>query len=54
MFRTETFSWQIFPLMNMKCPSKCFVIFCRKSTLLDIRMATPACFLGPFAWKTFF
>ena len=22
--------------------------------LLDIRMATPACFLGPFAWKNFF
>ena len=22
-----------------------------KSILLDIRMATPVCFLGPFAWK---
>ena len=27
--------------------------FSLKSILLDIRMATPACFLGPFAWKTF-
>ena len=25
-----------------------------KSILLDIRMATPACFLGLFSWKTFF
>ena len=27
--------------------------FSLKSILLEIRMATPACFLGPFAWKTF-
>ena len=27
--------------------------FSLKSILLDIRMATPTCFLGPFAWKIF-
>ena len=38
----------------MKCPSLSLLIdFSLKSTLLDIRMATPARFLGPFAWKTF-
>ena len=31
-----------------------FVYFGWKSTLLSIRMAIPACFLGPFAWRTFF
>jgi hypothetical protein len=25
-----------------------------KLILLDIRMAIPACFLGPFAWKIIF
>ena len=55
MFRIETFSWWIFPLMNMKCPSSsCLITFGWKSILLDIRMATPACFLGPFAYKSFF
>ena len=40
--------------MSMKCPSLSLLIdFSLKSILLDIRMATPACFLGPFAWKTF-
>ena len=40
--------------MSMKCPSPSLLIdFSLKSILLDIRMATPACFLGPFAWKTF-
>ena len=40
--------------MSMKCPFLSLLIdFSLKSTLLDIRMATPACFLGPFAWKTF-
>ena len=40
--------------MSIKCPSPSLLIdFSLKSVLLDIRMATPACFLGPFAWKTF-
>ena len=40
--------------MSMKCPSPSLLIdYSLKSILLDIRMATPACFLGPFAWKTF-
>ena len=40
--------------MDMKCPSPSLLIdFSLKSILLDIRMATPACFLCPFAWKTF-
>ena len=40
--------------MSMKCPSPSLLIdFSLKSILLDIRMATPPCFLGPFAWKTF-
>ena len=40
--------------MSMKCPSPSLLIdFSLKSILLDIRMATPTCFLGPFAWKTF-
>ena len=40
--------------MSIKCPSPSLLIdFSLKSVLLDIRMATPACFLGPFAWKNF-
>jgi hypothetical protein len=31
-----------------------FVYFGCKSIFLAIRMAVPACFLGPFAWRTFF
>ena len=39
--------------MSIKCPSPSLLIdFSLKSVLLDIRMATPTCFLGPFAWKT--
>ena len=38
--------------MSMMCPSSSLLItFCWKSILLAIRMTTPACFLGPFAWK---
>jgi hypothetical protein len=39
----------------MKFPSLSFLItlIC-KSILFDIRMATPACFFGPFAWKIVF
>ena len=41
--------------MSMKCPSPSLLIdFSLKSILLDIRTAIPCCFLGPFAWKTFF
>ena len=40
--------------MRMKCPSSYLLIdFNLKSILLDIRIATPACFLGPFDWKIF-
>ena len=40
--------------MSIKCPSPSVQIdFSLKSILLDIKMATPAYFLGPFAWKTF-
>ena len=43
------------PLMSMKCPSLSFLMtFGWKSILFDIRMATPACFLEPFAWKIVF
>jgi hypothetical protein len=48
-------SWWIFPLMSMKCPSMSLLIsFGLNSILLDIRVATPACFLGTFALKIFF
>jgi hypothetical protein len=44
-----------FSLMSMKCPSLSFLItFAWKFSLFDITMATPACFLGPFAWKKIF
>ena len=55
MLRIESFSWQISPVMSKKFPSLSFLItFGWKSTLFDIRMATPACFLGPIAWNIFF
>jgi hypothetical protein len=39
-------------LMRMKCPSLSFLMTLGwKSILSDIRMATPACFFIPFAWK---
>ena len=41
-------------MTNMKCPSLSLLTgFSLKSVLLDIRIATPACFLGPFDWKIF-
>ena len=41
-------------MTNMKCPSLSLLIdFSLKSILLDIRIATPACFLGPFDWNFF-
>ena len=42
-------------MTNMKCPSLSLLIdFSLKSILLDIRIAIPACFLGPFDWNIFF
>jgi hypothetical protein len=39
----------------MKCPSLSFLMTLGwKLILLDIRMATPACFFRPFAWKIVF
>ena len=39
----------------MKCPSLSLLIgFSLKSILLDIRIATPVCFLGPFGLEIFF
>jgi hypothetical protein len=50
MFRIETSSWWIVPLMNINYTSPSLLInFSRKSISLDIRMAIPACLLGPFA-----
>jgi hypothetical protein len=37
----------------VKCPSP-FLGLILKSILLAVRMDTPACFLGPFAWEIFF
>ena len=55
IFRIESSSWRILPLMSMKCPSLSFLMTLGwKSILLDIRMATPACFFRPFAWKIVF
>jgi hypothetical protein len=55
IFRNERSYWKILPLMNMKYPSLSFLItFGWKSILFDIRMAIPACYLGPFAWKIVF
>ena len=41
-------------MMNIKCPSSYLLdTFSLKSVLLAIRIATPACFLGPFYRKVF-
>ena len=41
-------------MTNMKWPSLSLLTdFSLKSIVLDIRIATPACFLGPFAWYIF-
>ena len=43
-----------FFVTNMKCPSLSLLIdFSLKSILLDVRIATPVCFLGPFDRKFF-
>ena len=55
IFRIESTSWKILPLMSMKCPSLSFLITLGwKSIVFNIRMATPACFFRPFAWKIVF
>ena len=47
----ERSSWWIFPLMSMKCSSlSLLIIFAWKSVSLEIRIATPAYFLGSLAW----
>ena len=52
IFKMESTSWKILLLMRMKCPSLSFLITLGwRLILFDIRMATPACFLGPFAYK---
>jgi hypothetical protein len=46
---------KILTLMCMNHPSFSFLIALgQKSILLDIRMATPACFFEPFAWEIVF
>jgi hypothetical protein len=55
VFRIESSSWKILPLMSMKCPSLSFLIIMGwKLILFDIRMDTPACFFGPFAQEIVF
>ena len=50
----EFFMVDFFPLMCMKYPSLSFFNnFGCKLLFFHIRMATLACFLGPFAWKLF-
>ena len=52
MFRIDIFSLWTFPVTIVKCPSLSLLIdFSLKSILLDIRIATPACFLGLFDLK---
>ena len=51
---TEASSCWIFPLMYIRCPQSLFITSGWKSVLLDIIVARPACFLGLFAWKTYF
>ena len=55
MFRIETLYWWITPVVNMKWTSSSLLIdFGLTSNFLDIRIATPACFLGIFDWKIFY
>jgi hypothetical protein len=55
MFRIEGSSWKIFTFDEYEVPLLVFsdnLVW--KSILFDIKMATPPCFFGPFAWKFFF
>ena len=55
IFKIESSSWKILSLMSMKCPFLSFLITLGwKSILFDIRLATPAYFFRPFAWKMVF
>jgi hypothetical protein len=55
IFRIEGSSWKILPLMSMKGPSLPFLITLGwKLILFHIKMATVACFFGPFDWKIIF
>ena len=55
IFRIESSSWKILPLMSMKCPALSFLITLDwKSIILNNRMATPAFYFRPFAWKLVF
>ena len=55
MLKTETSLGWIVPVISIKCPSPSLLIdFSLKSNLLDIRITTYSCFLGPFAWKKSF
>jgi len=54
IFRIESSSWWIIPLMYMKCPSLFFwMTFSWKSILFNIKMCTPACFLDYLLGKLF-
>ena len=54
MFRIETAFWWIFLVVSIKFPSPSLLTdLSLMSILMEIRRATPACFLGPIAWKTF-
>jgi hypothetical protein len=44
-------SWKIFAFGEYEVSISTF-FFINLIILLDIRIATPACFLGPFAWKS--
>ena len=49
MFRIKISSLWTFPVTTMKCSSLSLLIdFSLKCILLDISIAIPACFLGPF------
>jgi hypothetical protein len=56
MFRIESSSQYIsfFDEYEISLPYLFSYFFGLKSILFYIRMATPACFLGQFAWKNFF
>ena len=51
IFRIESSSWKSLPLLNMRCSFSFLITLICMSILFDIRMTSPACFLGPFAWK---
>ena len=54
IFRTESSSWKILPLIRMKCPSLSFLITLGwKSILFDMRLANPACYFGQLLRKLF-